>query len=184
MFDTEHHAKEILRKLDEVLAQQEILRSDQLQLRAIVMFTSADLTTNIANVTTDVATLIAQGSTGAPQLITQAQLDAANANLVTLDATVKAAIGSPATGTGTTTPPSLTTLTGSPTPQTVVVSNQSGISVGDSITIDNVSAAQETVTVTAEPTPTTITAVFLNNHTFPINCLTAGGTSFTITATA
>jgi hypothetical protein len=181
MFDTEHHAKEILRKLDEVLAQQEILRSDQLQLRAILMSTANDLSTNIATLQADVTTLIAQGTTGATQLVTQAQLDAANAALVTTDTAVKAAIGTPATGT---TPPSSTTLTGSTTPQTVVVSNQSGISVGDSITIDNVSAAQETVTVTAEPTSTTITAVFLNNHTFPINCLTAGGTSFTITATA
>lgn len=68
----DHHAHDILRKLDELLAQQEILRSDQLHLREITM---ASLTDVQAAQATETAAITALAARIVPPAATAADLD-------------------------------------------------------------------------------------------------------------
>lgn len=136
--------------------------------------TATDLATNIATLQTDVTTLIAQGpsGSGAP-LITQAQLDAANAALVTTDTAVKAAL----TG---------GTLAANALAQTVTTNIATGALIGDSLLIDtpNNTANEEKVIVVAIPDSTHLSAIFAKTHMLPVSCTTASGLAFLITAVA
>jgi hypothetical protein len=56
----DHHAHEILRKLDEILAQNEILRTDQLHLREITMASLSDVQAAQATETAAITALAAR----------------------------------------------------------------------------------------------------------------------------
>lgn len=71
----DHHFHEIIRKLDEVLAQQEIIRSDQLHLRRIIMASLTDVQAAQATETQAITDLTARVAALPQGAATAAELD-------------------------------------------------------------------------------------------------------------
>lgn len=74
MFD-HHHDHEIIRKLDEILAQNEIIRTDQLHLRNIIMATLDEVKAAQATETQAIVDLAARVAALPKPAATEADLD-------------------------------------------------------------------------------------------------------------
>lgn len=89
MFE-DHHAREIIRKLDEILERQEILRSDQLHFRDIFMASLLDVQNAQMGTTQAIQALSARVTAALTGVATAADLDAivttATANTAAINA--------------------------------------------------------------------------------------------------